>query len=161
MIVPKIDKNRMLVMDADLESMNIDKEQWKAIMRIVLGRHYDNIQKQGSGWSFPLHTRDVFETHLKNLTSPFIEKSPPSPSPSIEKKKTVEFSTQTIVESIVSPSVETKKTVDSSTQTIVETIVSSSSSPCNVSVPTKSGYKYDIDPGLAQFRQQWLSKLKS
>ena len=145
MIVPKIDKNRMLVMDAELESMNIDKEQWKAIMRIVLGRHYDNIQKQGSGWSFPLHTRDVFETHLKNLISPFIEKSP---SASIDKKKTMDSSTQTIVESIVSSSSSS----------------SSSSSPCHVSVqaiPTKSGYKYDIDPGLAQFRQQWLSKLKS
>ena len=149
-VTPIIEKKRILVMDEDLVGVDMDK--WKMIMRIVLGRHYDNIQKQGPGWSFPLHTQQVFETHLQNLYEP-----PPSPPPYIDSTPSI-ITTTTIATDEKSTSTDTiHLSVDCATQTTM-------SSPLSRVVVSSStlksgGYKYDIDPHLVRFRKQWLQQL--
>jgi hypothetical protein len=65
----KIEKKRIVILDKDLEG--VDMEEWKRIMRHVLGRHYRTIKNyEGSGWTFPSHALEIFESMISKLMPP-------------------------------------------------------------------------------------------
>ena len=59
MIEHIIQKKRVIVMDCDI---TIGEDDWKKIMRHVLGRHFVDLRGQGPGWSFS-------QTHLETFLS--------------------------------------------------------------------------------------------
>lgn len=59
MIEHIIQKKRVIVMDCDI---TIGEDDWKKIMRHVLGRHFVDLRGKGPGWSFS-------QTHLETFLS--------------------------------------------------------------------------------------------
>lgn len=59
MIEHIIQKKRVIVMDCDI---TIGEDDWKKIMRHILGRHFVDLRGQGPGWSFS-------QTHLETFLS--------------------------------------------------------------------------------------------
>lgn len=59
MIQHVVQKKRVIVMDCDI---TIGEDDWKKIMRHVLGRHFADLRGKGPGWSFS-------HTHLETFSS--------------------------------------------------------------------------------------------
>lgn len=68
------DKKRVIVLDKDID---IPEEQWRNVMRRVIGRHYQNLKNRGAGWTFPHHSLTLFKqlTDEKNMDQPSQAKS--------------------------------------------------------------------------------------
>lgn len=103
-------KDRVLVLDRDLEQRNMDVSKgsdWYCKFHCWHGRHYKNL-KQGPGWSFPVDSFGTLENTVENSTD-FSTSLPPNDdgnkdetTANVEKTTVVPLSHKEI-ESLVAP----------------------------------------------------------
>ena len=64
MIKYVVEKNRVIVRD-----ISIPNNEWKYIMKRVLGKHYTNLQGNGPAWTFSSVHMETFQSELDKLLS--------------------------------------------------------------------------------------------
>lgn len=139
MIKHTIQKKRVIVMDCDVD---IDDNQWKSIMRHVLGRHYADLQGNGSGWSFSHNHLDTFLEKCSNQ-----EKEQADETCLLDKTKDQELQ-------IFLPEDNKPETREQELQTLV--IEQKVCSTQTETVPHV--YKYDIDDNVRFFVDKWIQR---
>jgi len=134
MIKHTLQKKRVIVMDCDVD---VDGDQWKSVMRHVLGRHYADLQGNGPGWSFSHNHLDTFlEKISKQEKIVQTETTKQLEQPTCQEKNVCSVDVQTEEH-------EKQPNVCSSTQT-------------ENNVP--HSYKYDIDDSVRFFVDKWIQQ---
>lgn len=168
------DKKRVIVLEKDI--MMADAE-WRQVMRHVLGRHYENIQKKGKGWTFPLHFLDTFRSMVEGKEDSTLASPSPSPVPSLSMQTFVpspqvpppvqEVIVKIKVRDAEMMTEESKTTANTAIMTeIIEKRDHATQTPAGfytavmhmnqVEVPNTYPYKYDVDETVRNFCNQWI-----
>jgi hypothetical protein len=137
-----IEVKRVLVMDEEIEKEGISGEAWQKIMKMILGRHYADLNKKGPGWSFPRYALEKFQEML--------EKEVVSTKESIETLATaIETKDSTCQTPAIKKTIETKESA-CQTPAIKKTI--------ETHKKTHHLYKHNISEELIRFGKSFLQE---
>lgn len=74
----EVEEKRVVVMDIEIQKEGISEEAWQTMMKMILGRHYGDLNKKGPGWSFPRYALEKFQALLaKEMALPVFDSAPP------------------------------------------------------------------------------------
>jgi len=152
----EIEAKRVLVMDEEIEKEGISSEVLQKIMKMILGRHYADLNKKGPGWSFPRYALEKFQEMLEKEVST---------KESIEILATaIETKDSTCQTPVIKKTIETK---ESACQTpVIKKTIETKESACQTPVIKKTiethkkthFYKHNISEELIRFGKSFLQE---
>ena len=120
-------------MDEEIEKEGISSEVLQKIMKMILGRHYADLNKKGPGWSFPRYALEKFQEMLEKEVS---------------TKESIETKESTCQTPVIKKTIETKESA-CQTPAIKKTIETHKKTHF---------YKHNISEELIRFGKSFLQE---